>query len=80
MIRRLDDFGITRHETKVPILRVPAIAFLYILGKAEAEGHSGFSLSGNWLHWHRLVCWNAAELKGGISLLFDFLINFPGIA
>ncbi|MCD8217086.1 MAG: ATP-binding protein [Clostridiales bacterium] len=35
--KRLDDFGITKHETKVPILRVPAIAFLYLLGKAEAE-------------------------------------------
>ena len=38
--KRLDDFGITKHKTKVPILRVPAIAFLYILGKAEAEGWS----------------------------------------
>ena len=35
--KRLDDFGVTKHETKVPILRIPAIAFLYILGKAEAE-------------------------------------------
>lgn len=34
--KRLDDFGIARHETKVPILRIPAIAFLYLLGKAEA--------------------------------------------
>ncbi len=39
--KRLDDFGITRHETKVPVLRVPAIAFLYILGKTEAEGQNG---------------------------------------
>ena len=39
--KRLDDFGITRHETAIPILRVPAIAFLYMLGKAEALGHSG---------------------------------------
>lgn len=35
--KRLDDFGITKHETKVPILRIPAIAFLYLLGKAEAD-------------------------------------------
>ncbi|MCC8150780.1 MAG: DUF4143 domain-containing protein, partial [Lachnospiraceae bacterium] len=35
--KRLDDFGITKHGTNVPILRVPAIAFLYLLGKAEAE-------------------------------------------
>ena len=39
--KRLDDFGITQHETMVPILRVPAIAFLYILGKTEAEGQNG---------------------------------------
>lgn len=39
--KRLDDFGITKYKTKVPILRVPAIAFLYILGKAEAEGWNG---------------------------------------
>lgn len=39
--KRLDDFGITRHETMVPILRVPAIVFLYMLGKAEAEGQNG---------------------------------------
>ena len=39
--KRLDDFGITKHETIAPILRVPAPAFLYILGKTEAEGQSG---------------------------------------
>ena len=39
--KRLDDFGMVKHETKVPILRVPAIAFLYLLGKAEADGQNG---------------------------------------
>lgn len=39
--KSLDDFGITKHETVTPILRVPAIVFLYLLGKAEAEGQSG---------------------------------------
>ncbi len=39
--KRLDDFGITKHETVTPILRVPAIAFLYLLGKSEAEGRNG---------------------------------------
>ena len=39
--KRLGDFGITKHETLVPILRIPAVAFLYILGKAEAEGRNG---------------------------------------
>lgn len=41
VIKRLDDFGIAKHETKVPILRIPAIAFLYLLGKAEADGQNG---------------------------------------
>lgn len=39
--KRLDDFGITKHETATPILRVPALAFLYLLGKMEAEGRNG---------------------------------------
>lgn len=39
--KQLDDFGITKHETATPILRVPAIAFLYLLGKLEAEGQNG---------------------------------------
>ena len=39
--KQLDDFGIAKHETKVPILRIPAIAFLYLLGKAEADGQNG---------------------------------------
>lgn len=32
-----DDYGAVRHTTATPILRVPAIAFLYLLGKAEAD-------------------------------------------
>lgn len=39
--KQLNDFGVTKHKTRVPILRLPAIAFLYFLGKIEAEGHSG---------------------------------------
>lgn len=39
--KRLDDFGIAKHETGVPIMRIPAIVFLYFLGKAEAEGGRG---------------------------------------
>lgn len=34
--KELDDFGIAKHQTATPILRVPAIAFLYLLGRAEA--------------------------------------------
>lgn len=39
--KRIDDVGIAKHETAVPILRIPAIAFLYLLGKSEAEGLNG---------------------------------------
>lgn len=39
--KRLEDFGITKHETATPIMRVPAIAFLYLLGRAEADGQNG---------------------------------------
>lgn len=35
--KEMNDFGITKHETATPILRVPAIVFLYLLGKAEAD-------------------------------------------
>ena len=33
--KKLEDAGITKHGTAVPILRIPAIVFLYLLGKAE---------------------------------------------
>lgn len=39
--KQLDDVGIAKHETRIPILRVPAIVFLYLLGKNEAEGKNG---------------------------------------
>lgn len=39
--KQLEDFGIAKHETIIPIMRVPAIVFLYLLGKAEAEGQNG---------------------------------------
>ena len=35
------DFGITKHNTNIPILRIPAIVFLYLLGKSESEGQNG---------------------------------------
>ncbi len=34
--KQVNDVGISKHDTNVPILRVPAIAFLYLLGKEEA--------------------------------------------
>lgn len=39
--KQLDDIGACRHETATPIMRVPALAFLYLLGRAEAEGQKG---------------------------------------
>lgn len=39
--KKIDDVGIAKHDTPIPILRVPAIAFLYILGKSEAEEQNG---------------------------------------
>jgi len=37
--KKLTDYGISKHKTKVPILRIPALPFFYLLGKAEAEGN-----------------------------------------
>lgn len=39
--KQLNDFGVAKHETATPILRIPAIAFLYLLGRAEAEEQNG---------------------------------------
>lgn len=39
--KQLEDFGIAKHETEIPILRIPAITFLYMIGKAEADGQNG---------------------------------------
>lgn len=39
--KRMEDFGITKHETNVPIMRIPAIVFMYLLGKLESEGMDG---------------------------------------
>ena len=35
----LGDFGKTQHETVIPVMRIPAIAFLYFLGKSESGKH-----------------------------------------
>jgi len=39
--KSLLDYGIARHDTLVPVFRVPAIVFVYLLGSAEALGESG---------------------------------------
>lgn len=37
----LSDYGALVHETKVPVFRVPALPFVYILGRAEALDAGG---------------------------------------
>lgn len=39
--KRSDDYGVMLINTKVPIMRVPAHAFLYLLGHAEKVGYLG---------------------------------------
>ncbi len=34
-----DDYGMTKHKTNTKIIRIPAFAFLYLLGHAEKEGY-----------------------------------------
>lgn len=36
--KKPEDYGTSKHETRIPVMRIPAAAFLYLLGKAEAEG------------------------------------------
>jgi len=35
-----EDYGITSHDTRIPVVRIPAPAFLYLLGNAEKEGYA----------------------------------------
>lgn len=37
--KRLEDYGMLPYETRVPILKIPAFAFLYLLGHAEKQGY-----------------------------------------
>jgi predicted AAA+ superfamily ATPase len=39
--KRLSDCGDVNHPTKVPIFRIPALPFIYMLGEAEACGETG---------------------------------------
>lgn len=34
-----EDYGKTSHDTRTPVIRIPAFAFLYLLGHAEKEGY-----------------------------------------
>ena len=38
--KSLTDYGIAQHDTLVPVLRIPALPFLYMLGRAEAMGEN----------------------------------------
>jgi len=38
--KRAEDYGITSHNTRIPVVRIPAPAFLYLLGNAEKEGYT----------------------------------------
>jgi len=37
--KNLMDYGLSKHETLVPIFRIPAMPFVYMLGRAEASGN-----------------------------------------
>lgn len=39
--KKAEDYGIAAHKTRVPIMRIPAHAFLYLLGHAEKTGYLG---------------------------------------
>ena len=38
--KRPEDYGATAHKTRIPVVRIPAAAFLYLLGNAENEGYA----------------------------------------
>jgi len=38
--KSLTDYGLVQHDTRVPIVRVPALPFMYMLGRAEATGEN----------------------------------------
>lgn len=43
--RNGDDYGMTKHETNTKIIRIPAFAFLYLLGHAEKEGYEQLQIN-----------------------------------
>ncbi len=38
--KRAEDYGVAAHRTRTPVVRIPAPAFLYLLGNAEKEGYT----------------------------------------
>ena len=45
--RNDDDYGMTKHETITKIIRIPAFAFLYLLGHAEKERYEQLQINTN---------------------------------
>jgi predicted AAA+ superfamily ATPase len=39
--KSVTDYGVSKHDTPVPILRIPALVFTYLIGMAEANGQAG---------------------------------------
>jgi predicted AAA+ superfamily ATPase len=39
--KSLTDYGVANHDTRVPVLRIPALPFMYLLGRLEAERSKG---------------------------------------
>jgi predicted AAA+ superfamily ATPase len=39
--KSLSDYGVSKHETRIPVFHVPALPFVYILSRAEALGGGG---------------------------------------
>jgi predicted AAA+ superfamily ATPase len=40
IIKVLRIMAIAKHDTLIPVLRIPALAFIYLLGRAEAKGEN----------------------------------------
>jgi len=38
--KSLTDYGVSRHDTRIPVFRIPALVFVYLLGRAEALGEN----------------------------------------
>jgi len=39
--KSITDYGVSQHDTPVPIFRIPAFIFTYLIGMAEANGQGG---------------------------------------
>ena len=39
--KSLTDYGISHHNTRIPVFRIPALPFIYLLGQAEAKNEHG---------------------------------------